>query len=535
MFLKINTIKYTVVITYFNFMKQFFKSTIVVSIGTLLARITGFVRDIFMAKYLGSGFYSDVFFMAFKMPNCFRRIFAEGALTSAFVPIFASGLQLHGKQKMMVFARNIYSVLLYFLLIFVIIAEIFMPYLMYIMAPGYLENKEKFELVVMLTRITFPYLILISITSLMSGILHSLNKFFAVSLIPVVLNTVLVAAILLFRHSNELGIATVLSYAVFCAGIAQFLWILFFTLKQKAFVYPVFPRFTPTTKEFFSKFFDAFLGSGIIQINSVLDSVFATVVAGGVSLLYYGNRVSQLPLSLIGTAIGISILPVLSKTLGKNGNKEDSQEIQEDSIFFACFLGIPASVGLFILSNPIIKILFQRGQFTPENTLQVSNILKIYAISIPFSILTKIFQTVFYAKKDTKTPMKASLYSLIINTILNLILVFTIGVNGIAMATTIATITVAMFLFYKLLKDKVFIFSEDLQVRLLKILYLSIIMGIFTYCVDLFVSKYIHLIIVELIISIGFAGIIFLILSYLFNLINMKEIMKLLKKDKNNI
>ena len=151
-------------------MKSFFKSTIIMSFGTLLSRISGFVRDIFIAKYLGSGFYSDIFFMAFRIPNFFRKIFAEGAFNSAFTPIFASGVESHGKEKMLIFARNIYSILLYSLLIFTLLAEIFMPFLMYILAPGYLEEQEKFKLVVFLTRITFPYLIFISLVSLMSGI-----------------------------------------------------------------------------------------------------------------------------------------------------------------------------------------------------------------------------------------------------------------------------------------------------------------------------------------------------------------------------
>lgn len=512
-------------------MKQFLKSTIVVSIGTLLARITGFVRDIFIAKYLGSGFYSDIFFIAFRIPNFFRKIFAEGAFASAFVPIFASGVQAHGKNKMMVFARNIYSILLYFLLIFTLLAEIGMPFLMYIMAPGYLDDKTKFDLVVILTRITFPYLIFISLTSLMSGILNSLNRFFAVSVIPVVLNFVFVAAILLFRGSNELGMATVLSYAVFCAGVAQFLWILFFTLKEKAFLYPVFPRITTTAKEFFSKFFNAFLGSGIVQINSMISSIIATLIPGAVSLLYYGDRVSQFPLSLIGTAIGITTLPILSKTLSKKGDKIAAQEIQEDSIFFSCFLGIPAAVGLFILSNPIIKLLFQRGQFTAENTIHVSNILKIYAIALPFFILTKIFQTIFYAKKDTKTPMKASLYSLIINIIFNFSLVFVLGANGIATATTISSIFVSGLLFHKLIKEKIFNFSIRLQLKILKVFYVSIIMGICVYCTDLFIIKYTSSVLIELFLAIGVGGTVFLIMSYLFGILNIQEIMAMIKSS----
>ncbi len=511
-------------------MKQFLKSAFVMSFGTLLSRISGFIRDIFIAKYLGSGFYSDVFFMAFRIPNFFRKIFAEGAFNSAFTPIFASGVQVHGKEKMMIFARNIYSILLYFLLVFTLLAEIAMPFLMYILAPGYLDEPDKFNLVVILTRITFPYLIFISIVSLMSGILNTFNKFFAVSVTPVVLNAVIVAFAILFRNSNESGIATALSYSIFVAGAVQLVWILFFTLKERIFLYPTFPRITPTAKNFFSKFSNSFLASGIMQINSIIDSVVATLIPSGVSILYYGDRVAQFPLSLIGTAIGISILPLLSKTLSKRGDMQEAQNIQEDSIFLACFLGIPSAVGLFTLAQPIIEVLFQRGQFTVENTLQVANVLRIYSVALPFFILSKILQTIFYAKKDTKTPMKNSLYCLIINIIVSFSLVFFIGANGIAVATTISAIFASISLFYKLLKDGTFEFSNVLQVKLLKIIYTSIIMAIFIICSNIFLERFDMLTIFKLIISGGIGGFVFLLLSYILKIIRIEEIMEFIKK-----
>jgi len=512
-------------------MKQFFKSAIVMSFGTLLSRISGFVRDVFIAKYLGSGFYSDVFFMAFRIPNFFRKIFAEGAFNSAFTPIFASGVEIHGKEKMMIFARNIYSILLYFLLIFTLLVEIAMPYLMYILAPGYIDEKIKFDLVVVLTRITFPYLIFISLVSLMSGILNTFNKFFAVSITPVLLNSVIVIFAIMFRNSNKLGLTTALSYAIFVAGAVQLLWILFFTLKERVFLYPVFPRITPTAKEFFSKFSNSFLASGIAQINSIIDSIVATLIPGAVSLLYYGDRVAQFPLSIIGTAIGISILPILSKTLSRRGDKSAAQNIQEDAIFISCFLGLPSAVGLFILAHPIIEILFQRGQFSAENTANVANVLKIYSIALPFFIMSKILQTIFYAKKDTKTPMKNSLYCLIINIIFSFSLVFIIGANGIAVATTVSAIFATVSLFYKLLKEKIFYFSNSLQVKLLKIFYISIIMGIVIYCIDILCQEYNMIAILRLILSGAIGGVIFLILSYLLKIINIEELKTFIRRE----
>lgn len=504
------------------------------SVGTLLSRIAGYVRDIFIAKYLGSSLFSDIFFLAFRIPNFFRKIFAEGAFNSAFTPIFASGVEMHGKDKMMVFARNIYSILLYSLLIFTLIVEIAMPYLMYILAPGYLNDREKFNLLIILTRITFPYLIFISLVALMSGILNTFNKFFAVSVSPIILNFSIIVGLYLFKDYGGLAMVKAMSYAVFAAGILQLIWILFFTWKERVFLYPVFPRLSPTTKKFFSKFSNSFLASGIVQINTIVDSIVATLVPGAVSILYYGDRISQFPLSLIGTAIGISILPILSKTLSKRGNKKDAQSIQEDAIFLSCFLGIPSSFGLFALSKQIVEILFQRGEFTLQDTLNVALVIRIYAIAIPFFILSKILQTIFYAKKDTKTPMKNALCCLIINTVLDIALVFKFEAAGLAAATVVSSVISTFLLFYKLIKEKIFCFSETLRIKLLKTLYTSIIMTIVVVSSNIFLEKYEVNTFLNLMISCGLGGMIFMITSYFLGLFDIEEFLKLFQKQKIN-
>lgn len=513
-------------------MKGFFKSAFIVSFGTLFSRIAGFVRDIFIAKYLGSSVFSDVFFLAFRIPNFFRKIFAEGAFNSAFTPIFASGVQMHGKEKMMVFARNIYSILLYFLLIFTLLVEIFMPYLMYVLAPGYVNDTLKFNILILLTRITFPYLIFISLVSLMSGILNTFNKFFAVSVAPVLLNFSIIAGIYIFRNRSELLIIKGMSYAVFFAGVLQLAWILFWSLKEKIFLYPVFPKISATTKEFFKKFFNSFLASGVVQINSMINSVFATLIPGAVSLLYYGDRVSQFPLSIIGTAIGISILPVLSKNLSKRGNKEEAQEIQEDAIFLSCFFGIPSAIGLFMFAQHIVELLFQRGEFTSENTIQVANILRIYAIAVPFFILSKVFQATFYAKKDTKTPMINAIYCLILNILFAVALIFKFKTNGLALATTLSSAITTLMLFYKLIKDKIFIFSQNLQLRLLKITYISIIMVATIISLNSLCLKHNFSAFLTLILSGGISSFIFLILSHILSVFSLRQFIQILKKDR---
>lgn len=512
-------------------MKNFLRSAVKMSCGTVLSRVSGFIRDIFIAKYLGTSAFSDVFFLAFRIPNFFRKIFAEGAVNSAFTPIFASGVQVHGKQKMMTFARNIFSILLYSLFIFTIFIEIIMPYLMCLLAPGYIDKIEQFNLIVSLTRITFPYLIFISLVSLISGILNTFNRFFVVSISPVLLNLTIIIATIIFRNYLPKQLITFMSYSIVVAGIVQLIWIIVFSIRDKIYIFPTFPKLTPSAKEFFSKFFSAFLASGITQINSMIDSTIATLIPNAVSLLYYADRIYQFPLSLIGTTIGITILPTLARKLSKKGNKEEAQELQEDAIFISCLLGIPSGIGIFVLSNIVIKILFQRGEFTAENTIQVANILKIYSLALPFFIISKILQTIFYAKKDTKTPMKNSIYCLIINTVISFSLVFIIGANGIAIGTTISAIFTTFSLLHKLIKDKIFILSDELLIKLLKIIYSSIIMGVVVYSINKYLINISIFDMLKLIISISCGGIVFLLLSLLLNIINIRELLLYFKKE----
>ncbi|MDR3289749.1 MAG: murein biosynthesis integral membrane protein MurJ [Rickettsiales bacterium] len=509
-------------------MNKFLKAVFETSFGTFMSRISGYLRDIFIAKYIGSGLYSDVFFMAFKIPNFFRKITAEGALSSAFVPIFVNGLTMHGQKKMFAFARNIFSILFYSLIVFTIFAEIFMPQLMTLFAPGY--DGEKMQFVILLTKITFPYLIFISLVALMSGILNSYNKFLVTSLCPVILNLSLIFFAVVSKNLSQGKIVLFLSFGVLFSGLFQLLYMIFFVVKMKLLLFPVIPHWSTQTKQFFGKFWHTFLASGIVQINSFISSVVATLIPGAVSMLYYSDRVTQFPLSLIGTTIGVSILPHLSKALGKSGDNAEAQQLQESSFFLSLFFGLPSAIGLYMLAQPIVALLFERGQFTTIDTVNVATIIQIYSLSVPFYIFSKILNAIFYAKKDTKTPMRISLINLMINVILSVLLVRDYETNGIAFAGVVATIISTILLFYALCRDSLFLMTEQFKLKVLKTIYASIIMGVTILCIRIAIEKLLWGDIWQLLIAGGMGGCMFLFLSQAMGIVNLFELVDLFRR-----
>ncbi len=507
---------------------NFLKNAIVVSLCTLVSRISGFVRDIFFAKYLGTGFFSDVFLTAFKLPNFFRSIFAEGAFNSAFVPVFSSSIVEDNKSKADHFLRNLFSILFYSLLIFTIFIELFMPFVIKIIAFGFSDDLPKYQLSVMLSRITFPYLIFISIVSFFSGILNSIGKFTVTSLCPVILNISFVIFAISSSFLN-INIAFMLSMAIFVAGVLQFLFLLFFTVKNGYIVYPVIPKIDNRLKEFFKIFSSSLVGSGIIQINSMIDAIMATTIVGAVSYIYYADRLVQLPLSLIGTALSISILPALSKVIQLKDNNE-TDNIENFSLFIALFIGLPACIGLFTLSDSIISVVYQRGKFNINDAIAVSKVLKVYSIALPLMILTKIFQTIFYANKDTKTPMIISFCSLCCNVVFNLIFVKIFGYIGITLSSVVSYLFSVSLLLYS---SKKFVhFNDFLKINSLKIVYSSIIMFLVLTFFNKFLlndifSKGLLLKILLLGSAIGFSSLVYLVICFVTRAIDLKLIKKL--------
>ena len=502
-------------------MKKFLKFLFSQVFGMLFSKVSGFLRDIFIAKYLGNGYWTDLFFTIYRIPNFFRNVFIDGAMNSSFVPIYSSGIQKFDKKKMMSFSRNVFSIMFYCLILFTLLVEIFMPYIVKIFAPGYSNDKEMLSNIILLTRITFPYLVLIFITSLCCCILNTFNKFFISSFYPVFLNFALIFFLLISKNLSNLEIVKMLSYGIIVGAFLQLLWVYIFCLKEKVFLYPTTIKITKQIKIFFYNFFNSFLATGIIQINSMIDSIIASTIKSGVSIIYYSSRIYNFPLSLIGTSIAYIILPSLSKELSKK-NIQNSQNIQENAIFLSCFIGIPAGLGIFTLAQPITQLLFQRGNFTIEDTIKVSSVLKIYSLIIPFFILSKIFRHIFYAKKDTIIPRKNSIQSLIINVILSIILSKYFGIIGIAISTLISQLFSVYYLFKNLLTKNIFKLTDNLYLKLLKIIYSSIIMSVFCFgTYKLFIN---FNLLINLFFSISVAGIIFLFLSICLGIIDIQEI-----------
>jgi putative peptidoglycan lipid II flippase len=415
-------------------------------------------------------------------------------------------------------------------LILTVLVEIFMPQFMMVFAAGFMEDEKKFASVVLLTKITFPYLIFISLVALMSGILNTYGKFFAVSLVPLVMNISLILFIYWSKSLSRFYIITFLSAGVLFSGLFQFIFIAYFVIREKIYLFPVRPHFSHKTREFFGKFWQTFLASGVVQINSLISSIIATLIPGAVSLLYYGDRITQFPLSLIGTAISVTVLPSLSKTLGKNGDRDEAQALQEGSFFLSFFLGLPSAVGLFTLGGLMVEVLLERGEFTSMDTSNVATIIEIYSIALPFFIISKILNAIFYAKKDTRTPMLNSVLNLVLNVVGALVLSRFWGVNGIAVATVISIVISVSVLARILVKERIFVFSESIKLKILKIVYASLVMGICIVCFRNGLQNVGIPQALKLIITGGISGFLYLFLAQAMGIVNLMDLRELIRK-----
>lgn len=403
---------------------------------TLLSRILGFLRDMLVASALGTGPMADAFFVAFRFPNMFRSIFAEGAFNSAFVPLFARHLEGDGKAAARRFAEDALSGLLFVLLLLTILAEIFMPWLMWIFAPGFGDDEAKVALAVEFTRINFPYLLFISLTALQAAILNSMGRFFPGAAAPVMLNVTMIAAIwFLVPLTDNPGLA--LSYGVASAGVVQFIWLLISCWRVGMVLRLRLPRFTPDMRQLVKLGIPGIISGGIGQLNLTIGTMIATLQAGAVSWLYYADRIYQLPLGVIGIAMGVVLLPDLARRL-RADDLGGANWSQNRAIEFSMLLTVPAAMGLAVIPYDIIKVLFERGAFGAADTQATALALMIYAIGLPAFVLNKVFSPGFYARQDTKTPLRFAAISIAVNIVSSFVLFQFFNFAGIAMGTTIA-------------------------------------------------------------------------------------------------
>ena len=404
---------------------------------TLVSRVLGFLRDVLVAAYLGAGPVADAFFVAFKFPNFFRRLFAEGAFNAAFVPIFAGMVATSGREAARRFAEDAMAVLLAALFALLVAAELAMPWIMRGLAPGFVADPVKFTLAVELTRITFPYLLFISLVSLQGGVLNSLDRFSAVAFTPVLLNLCLIGGLIgLAGLTPTPGHA--LAWGVAGAGVAQFLWLAWATGRAGMSLSLPRPRLTPEVKRLLTLMLPAALGAGVVQVNLLVDIVIASLLpTGAVSYLYYADRIYELPLAVIGIAIGTTLLPALSRQARRGATAEAVATLNR-GLEAALLLSLPATAALAILPLPIISVLFERGAFGAAEAAATASALAAYAAGLPAYVLIKVLTPGFYAREDTRTTVKIAVVCVIANTAVALALMGPFAHVGIAFATAVS-------------------------------------------------------------------------------------------------
>ncbi|MBX9683465.1 MAG: murein biosynthesis integral membrane protein MurJ [Hyphomicrobium sp.] len=453
---------------------------------TLLSRVFGFVRDILIAATLGSGWVADAFVVAFRFPNLFRRLFGEGAFNSAFVPIFAKKIEGEGQESARGFAEDAMAGLFFVLAILTIFAEITMPFLMYGLAPGFDIQPEKFDLAVLLTRITMPYLLCMSLVALMSGALNSVGRFAESSSVSIVLNVAMMVATLIslwigYSAGPEAGV--IQAWGVFVAGILQLLLLMWgmkragLSLKLKR------PRMTGDIRHLLKLGVPGIISGGVTQINIAIGTVIASLQAGAVSHLYYADRIYELPLAIVGIAVGVVLLPDVARHL-RAGNEAAVMDSQNRSLEFAMMLTVPAALALAVMPEQIVRVLFERGAFNAADTASTSALLQIFALGLPAFVLIKVFSPAYFAREDTKTPMRYAAISLTVNTVGSIILFFMfrhlgfLPQLGIAIATTIGGWLNAWLLWSTLRRRGAFVLDARLKRNLPLIAAASVAMAI---------------------------------------------------------
>lgn len=433
---------------------------------TMISRVLGFVRDMLIAHVLGAGMVADAFFIAFKFPNLFRRLFGEGAMNAAFVPQYAGRLEAEGQASASRFASEAMSLMVAWMLLFTLIAMAAMPWIMTIQAAGFLDNPEKFDLTVALARITFPYLMFMVFAAILSGMLNSVGRFVAAAAAPVLLNITLVAALLALHQKIITMPGQTLSLAVAVAGALQFL-LLVAACKRAGIMIPIgIPRVTPDMRKLLLLMAPGVVGAGVVQINVMVGDLLATLLEeGAVSYLYYADRINQLPLGVIGVAVGVALLPSLTR-LVRAGDDAGAEDAMNRAIEISLILTLPAAFALAIMPELIVSTLFQRGAFSVEAATETAAALRAFALGLPAFVLIKALSPGFFAREDTKTPVKIAVVAMVLNLALAIWLMTVFAHAGIAAAAAISAWVNTALLFLFLKKRRLF----SLDARLKRVL-----------------------------------------------------------------
>ena len=443
---------------------------------TLLSRIAGFARDVLIAAVLGTGPVADAFFVALRVPNFMRTLFAEGAFNVAFVPQFAGTIERDGREAARQLAEEVLSVLLVILLAVVVIAQILMPWLMYVLAPGFADEPGKFDLTVTLTRLTFPYLMFISLAALLGGILNSLYKFAAAAATPILLNLCMIVAILAFGKMTETP-GHALAYGVSFSGAVQFVWLAVSCARAGMTLRLRWPRLTPNVRKLLKLIGPAALGAGVAQVNLLVSLIIASLLPGGaVSYLYYADRLNQVPLGVVGIAVGTALLPLLSRQIRAN-EAEAALTSQNRAIEIAMFLSFPAAIALMVSAWPLITALFERGAFGPEASAASADALIAYAAGLPAFVLVKVLTPGYFARQDTRTPVVIATICVALNIALNFALMHVLAHVGLALSLSASGWLNVLLLARGLSRRGHFKPDRRLKVKLLGIFGASVVMA----------------------------------------------------------
>ena len=504
-----------------------FNNFIKITSNILGSRLTGFLRDVLFANYLGANILSDAFLFAYRLPNFFRRIFAEGAVNSVFIPMFIKQKK-ENEHKAVEFFWSIFLIFLLLTSILSIFIFIFKFDVISVLAPGFTDNKNQFIFAGQLLTITFPFLIFVTLSAILSSILNINGKFFLPSFLSVILNTCMILAIFLFKSNAHFALA----WSLIVAGAIQ-LSLLFINLKSLNLIW----KFSingiisnvHNLKIFLKRLSFSVFGSGIVQLNIFISMIFATLVGEGtISHLYYADRIIDLPFALVAVAISITLLPYLSKNIL---NEEKNVNAFNQTIIFCLIFSIPSVFGLYYLSHDIVNVLFGRGEFLPSDVLITSDILIIYSLSLPGYMFAKICNQIFFSNERVELPVFASVPTFLLNLILCFFLYQSLGAIGLAIASTTSVwLNVAIQIIF--LKKFFFSFYQKIKIidytKIVKILFCSTLMLIVIFLIEYFLS--INLII-DLFLKIFFGVLVyFLTLKFL----NLDEIKLIYKSKKFN-
>lgn len=461
---------------------RLFRGFLTVGGWTMASRIVGFVRDLMIAAFLGASAMAEAYLIAFSLPNMFRRFFAEGAFNTAFIPIFSK--KLEGRTDPHQFAEDAFSGLAAVLLVVTVIGTLAMPWLVLAMAAGFVGD-ERFDMAVIYGRICFPYIFFISLTALLSGLLNAGGRFMVAAAAPILMNFVLIGAMLLADLQDwNMGLA--MSWSTPIAGIAQ-LAVVWWAAARMGFPLRLRrPRMTPDLRRLLRVAAPAVLAGGVVQINLLVGRQVGSAFDGAIAWLTYADRLYQLPLGVVGIAIGIVLLPDIARRL-RAGDHAGGRHAYSRAAEFALFLTLPAAVALMIAAVPLVSVLFMRGAFDPADVAPTALALAIYGAGLPAFVLQKVWQPLFFAREDTRRPFHYAVVAMIVNAGVAVSLMPVIGFSAAALGTTIAGWIMALQLWRgtRTMGD-VARFDHRLLHRLPRIVAASLIMGATVWGVEHF-------------------------------------------------